>query len=195
MQSGRTLNFDEVVFACHSDQALKMLAKPSPSEEYLLKAIPYQKNMAYVHTDESLLPANKRAWAAWNYSSNTPGDQSNDTASHVCVHYLINKLQPLPAHLQNQSIIVSLNPHPLPKEELVHSVIEYSHPLFNADAVTAQKQLPMIQGQLNTWYCGAWTGYGFHEDGLKSGELVAEDIIQSLSKKTMHQSPSSNQLQ
>ena len=180
-ESGQSLNFDEVVFACHSDQAMEILKNPCAEERQLLSSIPYQSNTAYVHTDESLLPANKRAWAAWNYSSNSLGGKSTDTASHVCVHYLLNKLQPLPNHLKNHSIIVSLNPHQIPKAELTHSIIHYSHPLFDAKAVKNQKQLPMIQGKNNTWYCGAWSGYGFHEDGLRSGELVAFDILESLS--------------
>ena len=182
-ESGKSHDFDEIVFACHSDQALAILADSSDDEQQLLSTIPYQMNKAYVHTDESLLPNNKRAWAAWNYSSNSIGGQGGDTASHVCVHYLLNKLQPLPKHLQDHSIIVSLNPHKIPKTELVHSVIEYSHPLFDGAAIKSQKQLPFIQGKNNTWYCGAWSGYGFHEDGLRSGELVAVDIIQSLSSQ------------
>ncbi len=185
-QSGQLLGFDEVVFACHSDEALEILENPCAEERQLLSAIPYQSNTAYVHTDESLLPSNRRAWAAWNYSSNSLGGQDTDTASHVCVHYLLNKLQPLPSHLKNQSIIVSLNPHKIPKDALTHSVIEYSHPLFDSAAIHSQKQLPMIQGKNNTWYCGAWSGYGFHEDGLKSGELVALDIIESLSAEKLN---------
>jgi predicted NAD/FAD-binding protein len=77
-------------------------------------------------------------------------------------------------------VVVSLNPHQLPKSDLTHSIIEYSHPIFDGKAIDAQKQLPMIQGVQNTWFCGAWTGYGFHEDGLRSGELVAEDIGETL---------------
>ena len=178
--SGEQIEFDEVVFACHSDETIKILKDASEEERMILSSIPYQKNTAYLHTDESLLPANKKAWAAWNYSSKTLGSDGNDVASHVCVHYLINKLQPLPDHLKNQSIIVSLNPHTLPKESLTHSIIHYSHPLFDTAAIDSQKQLPLIQGKNNTWYCGAWAGYGFHEDGLKSGELVAMDILESI---------------
>lgn len=191
-ESGKTFEFDEIVFACHSDEAIAILENASTEERELLSKIPYQRNTAYVHTDESLLPANKRAWAAWNYSSNSVGGQGSDTASHVCVHYLLNKLQPLPKRLQNHSIIVSLNPHQIPKAELTHSVIEYSHPLFNGEAIRSQKQLPMIQGRNHTWFCGAWSGYGFHEDGLRSGELVAIDLIESLSKDPASEARHSN---
>lgn len=178
---GNSFEFDEVVFACHSDETIEILKDPSSEEKQILSSIPYQANTAYVHTDESLLPANKKAWAAWNYSSNALSDKGDDLASEVCVHYLINQLQPLPDYLKDHSIIVSLNPHQLPKPELTHSVINYAHPLFDMAAINSQEQLPLIQGKNNTWYCGAWTGYGFHEDGLKSGELVAMDIIESLS--------------
>lgn len=178
--SGMNYEFDEVVFACHSDQALQLLTDPTHEEKELLEAIPYQKNIVYVHTDQDLLPKSRRAWAAWNYTSITVGDQGKDISTHVCVHYLLNKLQPLPDDLQKFPVIVSLNPHRLPNKELTHSVIEYSHPIFDAKAIQAQKQLPIIQGVKNTWFCGAWTGYGFHEDGLRSGELVAEDIGETL---------------
>lgn len=179
-ESGTTHTFDEIVFACHSDQTLQILKNPSAQEVELLSAIPYQKNTVYVHTDETLLPQCRHAWAAWNYASATVGQEGKDISTHVCVHYLINKLQPLPDRLKNIPVIVSLNPHIQPNINKTHSKIEYSHPIFDARAIQAQLQLPMIQGTMNTWYCGAWTGYGFHEDGLRSGELVAEDIAERL---------------
>lgn len=175
-----TLEFDEVVFACHSDQALEILQAPSAEERELLSCIPYQKNMVYVHTDRSLLPSNPLTWAAWNYSTTQVGKDGKDLSAQVCVHYLINKLQPLPEDLKNTPVIVSLNPHKPPNPSLTQRQIEYHHPLFDSAAIAAQKRLPLIQGNLNTWFCGAWTGYGFHEDGLRSGELVAEDILERL---------------
>jgi predicted NAD/FAD-binding protein len=96
------------------------------------------------------------------------------------VDYLINKLQPLPFSLDEQAIIVSLNPLTAPKPETIFAEISYAHPLSNSAAINAQKNLPLIQGKSGIWYCGAWTGYGFHEDGLRSGELVAADLIASL---------------
>jgi len=125
-----------------------------------------------------LLPQIRNVWAAWNYSSNTNASQGLENASAVCVHYLINKLQPLPVQLDQVPVIVSLNPHILPKESLTHQVIEYSHPLFNQDSIGAQQQLPVLQGQNKTWFCGAWTCYGFHEDGFKSGQLVANRLTE-----------------
>lgn len=171
---------DELVFACHSDDVLEILKTPTLQERDILQSIPYQKNTAYVHTDAELLPKNKNVWAAWNYSTTSLKSDHIDAASRVCVHYLINQLQPLPDYLRNTPVIVSLNPHKMPQAELTHSVIHYSHPLFDSKAIAAQHKLSIIQGMANIWFCGAWTGYGFHEDGLRSGELVAEDIIERL---------------
>ena len=179
-ESGKRYVVDELVFACHSDDILGILKNPSADEIDILKSIPYQKNTAYVHADATLLPKNSKVWAAWNYSTSSLKSGQIDASSRVCVHYLINQLQPLPDDLSKAPVVVSLNPHQLPKTELTHSVIHYSHPLFDAGAIDAQHRLPMIQGVANIWYCGAWTGYGFHEDGLRSGELVAEDIIERL---------------
>jgi predicted NAD/FAD-binding protein len=89
-------------------------------------------------------------------------------------------LQPLPKELQSTPIIVSLNPTSEPDPKLVHQEIHYAHPVFDMRAIQAQKELPLIQGASSIWYCGAWTGFGFHEDGLRSGELVAEALIESL---------------
>ena len=93
---------------------------------------------------------------------------------------LINRLQPLPDSLKDTQIIVSLNPSEEPDPKLVHQEIHYSHPVFDMSAIQAQKELPLIQGTSSIWYCGAWTGFGFHEDGLRSGELVAEALIESV---------------
>jgi predicted NAD/FAD-binding protein len=168
--------FDEIVMACHSDQSLNLLHGIDEFDRSLLAAIPYQENKAILHHDASVLPKTRRCWAAWNYK--TLGSQLND--HEVSVDYLINKLQPLPFNLDEHAIIVSLNPLVEPKPETIFSEISYAHPLFNDAAIKAQKNLPLIQGKSGIWYCGAWTGYGFHEDGLRSGELVAVDLIASI---------------
>lgn len=156
--------FDQVVLACHSDQALALLGDARADEQAVLGAIAYQPNRAVLHTDASCLPASIRAWSAWNY-------QSTASASpQVCVHYLINKLQPLPCHTP---VIVSLNPIDEPDPRLVLGEFDYAHPVFDAAAIAAQSRLPALQGVQNTWFAGAWTGYGFHEDGLASGLSVA----------------------
>jgi predicted NAD/FAD-binding protein len=143
-----------------------------------LEAIPYQKNRAILHTDTNFLPGTKRCWAAWNYTAKSGSAPSSK--QHVSVNYLINRLQPLPKELQDTQIIVSLNPSSEPNPKLVQQEIQYSHPVFDMQAIQAQKALPLIQGTSSVWYCGAWTGFGFHEDGLRSGELVAEALIESL---------------
>jgi len=170
--------FDEVVMACHSDQTLALLHGIDQEAKDILAAIPYQENRAILHTDTNFLPETKRCWAAWNYTAKAGTTPSSK--QHVSVNYLINLLQPLPKELQDRQIIVSLNPSAEPDPNLVQQEIQYSHPVFDMKAIQAQKALPLIQGASSIWYCGAWTGFGFHEDGLRSGELVAEALIESL---------------
>jgi predicted NAD/FAD-binding protein len=175
--SGSAL-FDEVVMACHSDQTLALLHGIEQEAKDILSAIPYQDNRAVLHTDTNFLPETKRCWAAWNYTAKSGATPSSK--QHVSVNYLINLLQPLPKELKDTQIIVSLNPSVEPNPKLVQQEIQYSHPVFDMKAIQAQKALPLIQGTSSIWYCGAWTGFGFHEDGLRSGELVAEALIESL---------------
>jgi predicted NAD/FAD-binding protein len=174
-QSGAAF-YDEVVMACHSDQALDLVHGIQQQAKDILSAIPYQKNRALLHTDIRFLPEAKRCWAAWNYTAKS--GMAISSKQHVSVNYLINRLQPLPAKLNNTQIIVSLNPATEPDPKLIHQEIHYSHPVFDMSAIQAQKELPLIQGMASIWYCGAWTGFGFHEDGLRSGELVAEALIE-----------------
>ena len=178
--------FDEVIMACHSDQTLQLVQGIPEQARNILAAIPYQQNRAILHTDEHFLPATKRCWAAWNYTAQAgvlPSKQH-----HVSVNYLINRLQPLPEALQDTQIIVSLNPLNEPYPQFVHAEIHYAHPVFDMRAIQAQKELPLIQGMNSIWYCGAWTGFGFHEDGLRSGELVAKDLLESLSTASRNNS-------
>lgn len=167
----QTWMFDEVVLACHSDQALALLDHPSADETGVLGAIRYQSNHAVLHTDSSCLPQRRMAWSAWNYQ----GGLDELGAPRVCVHYLLNMLQPLPF---STPVIVSLNPVEAPAPERVLARFDYAHPVFDARAVAAQARLPPLQGQRHTWFAGAWTGYGFHEDGLKSGLRVAAALGQ-----------------
>ena len=173
--------FDHVVLAGHSDQSLGLLKDISPAEKRILGAIGYQPNRAVLHTDASCLPRNRRTWSAWNYQSRGGGEPQ------VCVHYLINKLQPLPF---DTPVIVSLNPIDEPDPSSVIASYDYAHPVFDRAAIAAQKQLQQIQGKYKTWFAGAWTGYGFHEDGLKSGLAVAQAIetgaIQTQAIETEH---------
>lgn len=167
--SGSAL-FDHVVLACHSDQALRLLADPTEEERSVLSAIRYHHNRAVLHTDVSVLPRNRRAWAAWNYERATDGVREEGS---VCLHYLINRLQPLPF---KTPVVVSLNPVKQPREDLIQGVFDYTHPVFDAAAIAAQEHVKHLQGRQQTWFCGAWTRYGFHEDGLMSGLSVARAL-------------------
>ncbi len=170
---GQTGHFDKVVLACHSDQALALLAAPSAQEQATLGAIAYQPNRAVLHTDTSVLPQNPRAWAAWNYQRPS-APAANQAEAHVCLHYLLNRLQPLPFE---QAVLVSLNPVTPIDPSHVYGVFDCAHPVFDLAAIAAQRQLSGLQGQQHTYFCGAWTGYGFHEDGLKSGLDVAQLLL------------------
>lgn len=169
--NGQTEHFNKVVLACHSDQSLALMGDANTAERNVLGAIRYQNNVAVLHTDTSVLPAKRRAWAAWNYERAADADKNS---ARVCLHYLLNMLQPLPFQ---QSVVVSLNPVSEINTSLVHGRFDYAHPVFDVAAIQAQAALPALQGQNNTYFCGAWTGYGFHEDGLKSGLDVAARIV------------------
>ena len=172
--AGRAERFDEVVLCTHSDQALRMLRAPSEAEHQCLSAIRYQNNLAVLHTDDSVLPSRRKAWAAWNYER---AQQQTQEAAQVCLHYLLNKLQPLPFE---QAVVVSLNPiRPIEPSKVIRQ-IDYAHPVFDLAAMDAQKQMQHLQGQHHTWYAGAWMGYGFHEDGLKAGLSVARQLLQKV---------------
>ena len=165
--------FDQVVLACHSDQALAILADGNDDsfddERSLLADLRYEPNRAVLHSDERLLPRNRKLWSAWNYSAGNgkPGQQP------VSVSYLINRLQPLPF---KTPVMVSLNPQREPDRSSVIAEFDYSHPLFDRAAVAAQQRLAILSGRQGVWFAGAWNGYGFHEDGLKSGIAVANGL-------------------
>lgn len=165
--------FDEVVLACHTDQSLRLLADATAGERSVLGAIRYHSNRAVLHTDTALLPRRRRAWAAWNYER--AADPLAERAA-VCLHYLINRLQPLP---WNQPVVVSLNPAREPAADSVLGRFDVEHPVFDAAAIEAQRRLPSIQGQTHVWFCGAWARYGFHEDGLVS----ALDVVTRLRER------------
>lgn len=167
--------FNKVVLATHSNQSLGLLSEPTSQEREILGAIRYHPNRAVLHTDTSVLPQNRRAWAAWNYERASPaGEKSTDKDSPVCLHYLLNLLQPLP---WQQSVVVSLNPAREIARSKVMGEFDYAHPVFDIAAIEAQAGVPMLQGRKHTYFCGAWTGYGFHEDGLKSGLGVARQLL------------------
>ncbi|MBM3117264.1 NAD(P)/FAD-dependent oxidoreductase [Jeongeupia naejangsanensis] len=161
--------FDAVVLATHAPQTLRMLADASERERAVLASVRYQPNTALLHTDATLLPKRRSVWSAWNYLGDVDAGQGRTTS----VSYLINRLQPLPF---DTPVIVTLNPTRWPAESKLLARFEYEHPLLDTAAIAAQQMLPALQGQRRTWFAGAWTGYGFHEDGLKSALRVAADF-------------------
>jgi predicted NAD/FAD-binding protein len=164
---GRSERFDHVVLASHADQSLAMLADKSLREERLLGSFRYSRNLAVLHTDESFMPQRHSVWSSWNYMG-----AGSDRAG-VCITYWMNRLQNIPIE---QPLFVTLNPPRPPRAgTLLHSAI-YHHPIFDAAAMAAQRQLWLLQGERNTWFCGAYFGAGFHEDGLQAGLGVAEQL-------------------
>ncbi len=154
--------FDAVILACHSDEAYEIIRSTSLLAKDLVRKVRYQENTAFLHTDMGLMPRRKRAWAAWNYRH----DSSSEAGGRVSVSYWMNRLQPLPVRTP---LFVTLNPTRMPTEEHVISQMRYAHPIFDGPASCAQKDLPIVQGQGSIWFAGAWTRYGFHEDGFQSG--------------------------
>ncbi|RYF07531.1 MAG: NAD(P)/FAD-dependent oxidoreductase [Comamonadaceae bacterium] len=159
--------FDQVVVATHADQALRLLPDPSSDEARLLGAFEYSRNRAVLHSDDRLMPRRKAVWSSWNYLASR---QQHDA---LCVTYWMNKLQPLPTQ---QPVFLTLNPIHEPAPEQVIRTQHYEHPLFHMQALRAQRELWSLQGQRRTWFCGAYFGSGFHEDGLQSGLAVAEAL-------------------
>lgn len=175
---GRTEHFDEVVIATHTDQALAMLREATPNEQHVLGSIRYQANRAVLHTDASVLPANPKTWAAWNYERAPSNERES---SRVCLHYLLNRLQRIPFE---QPVVVSLNPVQGIDPSTIVGEYDYAHPVFDLRAIKAQQCLPLIQGLQHTWFAGAWAGYGFHEDGLKSGLQVGRMLLSKMKAAT-----------
>lgn len=165
-ESDREIRHDHVVIAAHADEALAMLGDPSAEESLLLGALRYGANDAVMHSDPALMPRRRNAWAAWNYIGGRE-------RSSLCVTYWMNRLQGLP---EAHPVFVTLNPHRQPAPESVIHREQYAHPIFDAAAMRAQRQLWSLQGQRHTWFSGAYFGAGFHEDGLQAGLAVAEQL-------------------
>lgn len=168
--AGGSEHFDQVVMACHSDQAQAILGfTATDGQREVLSAIRYQPNRAVLHTDRALLPRDEKLWSAWNYfaGSGEPGEQP------VGVSYLINKLQPLPF---KTPVVVTLNPAREPDPAKVLAEFDYAHPIFDGPAIAAQQRLAGVQGENGIWLAGAWGSYGFHEDGLKSALRVVNGM-------------------
>jgi predicted NAD/FAD-binding protein len=166
--SGEQAHFDQVVIGAHADQALRMIDDPTPAERECLGAFQYGANHAVLHTDASAMPRRRRAWASWNYMSSGQGGDRR-----LSVTYWMNSLQNL---RDRPPVFLSLNPlREIPARHVVHSQT-YDHPLFNSATLKAQRRLWALQGVQRTWFCGAYFGSGFHEDGLQAGLAVAEAL-------------------
>ncbi|MBX2867541.1 MAG: FAD-dependent oxidoreductase [Acidiferrobacterales bacterium] len=162
-----TERYDQIIFACHSDQALHMLEQPSETERQLLSAIPYKENSVVMHTDDSLLPRRKRAWASWNYLLD--GNQNTQPV----LTYNMNILQGIKT---SQPVCVTMNGDQHIAPEKILGRYQYSHPQFGADSVAAQKRVFEISGKQRSWYCGAYWRNGFHEDGVVSAIRVVKEL-------------------
>ena len=167
--TGDAQTYDQVIFACHSDQALALIENPNDAERKLLGNVRYQPNDIIVHSDISFMPKRKGAWASWVYLS----DEKEDKNPSVCLSYWMNRLQNLATQTP---IIVTLNTSRQPDPALVHDRHRFDHPVFDEAAIRAQAALAEIQGTDRLWFCGAWQRYGFHEDGLQSAVKVAEAL-------------------
>ena len=167
--NGEEQGYDDVVIAAHADQALSMLADASGEERRLLSSFRYSRNRAILHRDPGLMPRRRRLWSSWNYLSELPPYSATTSA----VTYWMNKLQPLPVEAP---LFVSLNPLDEPRMEKVLAEFDYAHPIFDPAAMAAQKELWKIQGTRRTWFCGAYWGSGFHEDGIQAGLAAAEAL-------------------
>lgn len=169
---GRVRRFDRVVMAGHADESLALIDNPTPEERAILGAFAFQPNLAVLHQDAALMPKRKLAWASWNYLAERDGaDMTGERL--VSVTYWMNKLQNLD---RGFPLFVSLNPIRAPRPDTVLGAWEYMHPAFDAGTLAAQARLPGIQDRRGLIFAGAWTGYGFHEDGLRSGLEAAERL-------------------
>ncbi|MBP9726590.1 MAG: NAD(P)-binding protein [Gammaproteobacteria bacterium] len=167
-REGKKNSYDKIIFATHSDQALSLLEHASNQEKQFLKSIPYQKNTVILHKDKSFMPKRKSAWSSWIYLS----DKEQGT-QQISLSYWMNSLQPLNT---STNYFVTLNPKQRPQEDLIIDEHQFEHPQFSQGAITAQNSIEKIQGENDTYYCGAYLRYGFHEDGLQSAVNVAKKL-------------------
>jgi len=168
-RKGEELTFDRVVVAAHADEALRVLEDPSSEERRLLGAWRYQANDTVLHSDTSVLPPVRRAWSCWNYCREMTGVKT----SSVSVSYSMNLLQGLGTV---NHYCVSLNRRTPINDNSVIARMVYHHPVYTFDSVSSQPELPSLNGRMNTWFCGSYFGYGFHEDAIRSAVLVGRDF-------------------
>ena len=170
---GEWEHFDEVVFATHSDDTLRLLSDPSPVLRAALSAVQYQANSAILHADTSQMPKSRKAWASWVYS-----EPAGPRPDRIDLTYWMNSLQPIP---KDDPLFVTLNPNRPIADHLIHDVTTFRHPVFDAAAMAAQQRIRAMNGQEGLWFCGAWMRHGFHEDGFAS----AVDVVNALKARAL----------
>ena len=165
-KKNKKYEFDYVILTCHTDQSSKIIKSIDKNVSTLLNKFRYQNNLAYLHFDQSLMPKNKLIWSSWNYSTNSQKQIS-------CITYWMNKLQNLDI---DKNIFVTLNPIQIPKENKIIKIFKYEHPIYDQNSILVQKQIKSYQGKNKIFFAGAWNGYGFHEDGVKSALNIAKKL-------------------
>lgn len=168
---GEECVFDKIIFACHADEALQLIESPTRLESDILSAFQYQQNKIIVHGCETFMPTSRKCWSSWNYI--LPEQSGKNTNGDICVSYYMNKLQNLKI---KKPIFVTLNPAIRPSENLIYDEHIFSHPIFDEGSILAQKKIKQIQGNRGLYFCGAYQGYGFHEDGIKSAIEIVENM-------------------
>ena len=174
---GGKFEFDRVIMAAHGDEALQMLEEPTPKQAELLSKFKYQPNLATLHTDSSIMPERKKIWSAWNYSI----EQQNGQLVPSTIYYM-NMLQGVS---KNEDYYVSINQHGNIDPKKIIKEINYMHPIFNLEAIAAQKKLPMLNENGPIYFCGSYFKYGFHEDAFTSAVDLSDQIIRQLSLQSL----------
>ena len=165
--SNEYFDYDKVIFAGHADDTLRLIDDPTENEKSILSNFKYKKNLAYLHNDERLMPDRKNAWSSWNSILDKRDIKKN------CITYWLNRLQNLKTQ---ENFFLTLNPiYPIDEKKIIKK-IEFSHPFYDLETIKAQEKLIKIQGIKNTWFCGSYFGYGFHEDGINSSINIVNKI-------------------
>jgi len=165
--SNEYFDYDKVIFATHADQTLNLIKNPTNDETKILSNFKYKKNMAYLHKDESLMPNNKKVWSSWNSILDKKDSGTN------CVTYWLNELQNLKS---STNYFLTLNPITSIEQKNIIKKVEFTHPFYDLKSIEAQNNLSKLQGKNNSWFCGSYFGYGFHEDGIKSSLNIVSQI-------------------
>ena len=168
-EEGNSVIYDQIIIATHSDQAISMIENPTKEEKEIIGSIKYQPNEMILHSDISFMQKRKNAWSSWVYLS----EEMEDNSNNVSLSYWMNNLQNIDT---NKDIIITLNPKRKPDIDKIYDTYVFHHPVFDINAIKAQKRLNEIQGKNNIWFAGAWQRYGFHEDGLLSAVNIAEKM-------------------